>query len=56
MLEKLKIAHKIKSTKIIKSLILKKINYSQNTNVKYKLNHLGEKIINRNILEIKKFI
>ena len=56
MLEKLKIAHKIKSTKIIKSLILKKINYSENTNVKYKLNHLGEKIINRNILEIKKFI
>ena len=56
MLEKLKIARKIKSTKIIKSLILKKINYSENSNVKYKLNHLGEKIINRNILEIKKFI
>ena len=56
MLEKLKIASKIKSTKIAKSLILKKINYLENTKVKYKLNNLGEKIINKNIIEIKKFI
>ena len=56
MLEKLKIAKKIKSTKNLKNLIIKKINYLENTNVKYKLSHLGEKIINRNILEIKKFI
>ena len=56
MLEKLKIAKKIKSTKNLKNLIVKKINYLENTNVKYKLSHLGEKIINRNILEIKKFI
>ena len=56
MLEKLKVAKKIKSTKKLKNLIIKKINYLENTNVKYKLSHLGEKIINRNILEIKKFI
>ena len=55
-LEDLKIANKIKSIKNIKNLILKKINYSTNQKVKYKLNNLGNKIINRNILEIKKFI
>jgi len=40
----------------MKRLILKKINYSGNTLVKYRLNYLGSKIINKNILEIKKFI
>ena len=56
MLEKLKIANKINSIKNIKKLIVKKINYSENRKVKYKLNYLGNKIINKNLLEIKKFI
>ncbi len=56
MLDNLKIASKVKSIKKMKSLVLKKINYSQNLKVKYRLTKLGEKIINRNILEIKKFI
>ena len=56
MLEKLKIANKINSIKNIKNLIIRKINYSENRKVKYKLNYLGNKIINKNLLEIKKFI
>ena len=56
MLENLKIAKKVKSIKNMKSLVLKKINYSENLKVKYRLNKLGERIINRNLLEIKKFI
>ena len=56
MLENLKIAKKVKSIKNMKSLVLKKINYSENLKVKYRLNKLGEKIINLNLLEIKKFI
>ena len=55
-LENLKIARKINAIKDMKKLILKKINYSGNTKVKYRLNYLGDKIINKNILEIKKFI
>ena len=56
MLEKLKIATKINSIKNIKNLVLKRINYSQDKNVKYKINNLGKKIINKNLYEIKKFI
>ena len=56
MLEDLKIANKINSIKNLKNFILKKINYSENKKVKYKLNYLGNKIINKNILEIKKFV
>ncbi len=56
ILEKLRIANKINTIKNIKNIILKKINYSENTKVKYKLNYLGNKIINKNLLEIKKFI
>ncbi len=55
-LENLKIASKINAIKDIKRLILKKINYSGNGKVKHRLNCLGDKIINKNILEIKKFI
>ena len=55
-LEQLKIASKVKSIKSVKDIFLKKINYSENKKVKYKLNYLGNKIINKNILEIKKFI
>ena len=56
MLTNLKIANKINSIKNVKSVILKKINYSGNTKVKNKLDYLGNKIINKNLLEIKKFI
>ena len=56
MLENLKIANKINSIKGIKNQILKKINYTENRKVKYKLSILGNKIISENILEIKKFI
>ena len=56
ILGKLKIYKKINSVKDIKSHVLKKINYSQSFKVEYKLDDLGDKIINKNILEIKKFI
>ncbi len=56
MLTNLKIANKINSIKNVKSVVLKKINYSGNTKVKNKLDYLGNKIINKNLLEIKKFI
>ncbi len=56
MLEKLKVANKINSLKNIKKLILKKIDYSENRKIKHKLNYLGKRIINKNILEIMKFI
>ena len=56
ILRKLKIYKKINSVKDIKSHVLKKINYSQSFKVEYKLDDLGDKIINKNILEIKKFI
>ena len=39
----------------MKKLILKKL-IIQNNKVKYKLKIIGDKIINKNILEIKKFI
>ena len=56
MLSNLKIANKINSVKNIKNFILQKINYSENKKIKYKLNNLGNKIINKNIFEIKRFI
>ena len=56
MLEKLKIASKIKSISNMKNVFLKKINYSRNSRVSKKLNSLGNKIINKNMLEIKKLI
>ncbi len=56
MLNKLKIAKKVSSIKNIKNFVLKKINFPQNKNVKHKINILGDKIINKNLYEIKKFI
>ncbi len=56
ILENLKIATKINSSKNVKKLFLKKFNYSENRTINRKLNLLGNKIINKNILEIKKFI
>ncbi len=56
ILKNLKIADKVNSIRNLKKIILKKINYPENRKVKYKLNYLGNKIINKNIFEIKKFI
>ena len=56
MLQSLKIAIKINSLNSFKSLILKKINFSENKKVKHKLYSLGNEIIKKNISEIKKFI
>ena len=56
ILENLKIATKINSSKNVKKLFLKKFNYSGNRMINRKLNLLGDKIINKNILEIKRFI
>ena len=56
MLNFLKIAKKIKSIKEMKKIILKKINYNQNNKVKNKLKIIGDKILTKNLLEIKKFI
>ena len=56
ILKNLKIANKVNSIRNLKKIILKKINYTENRKVKHKLNYLGNKIINKNIFEIKKFI
>ena len=56
MLNFLKIAKKIKSNKKMKKIVLKKINYNQNNKVKKKLKIIGDKILTKNLLEIKKFI
>ena len=56
LLVNLKIASRINSLKNTKRIVLKKINYSGSRKVNYKLNNLGLKIINKNILEINKFI
>ena len=56
MLNFLKIAKKIKSIKEMKKIVLKKINYNQNNKVKNKLKNIGDKILTKNLLEIKKFI
>ncbi len=56
MLEDLNIATKVNSIKKMKNIIIKKINYSQSSLVNKKLSFLGEKILNKNLFEIKKFI
>ena len=56
MLNFLKIAKKIKSIKEMKKIVFKKINYNQNNKVKNKLKIIGDKILAKNLLEIKKFI
>jgi len=56
MLENLNIATKINSIKRMKNIIIKKINYTQSSSVDKKLNYLGERILNKNLFEIKKFI
>ena len=56
MLKFLKIEKKINSIKELKKIILKKIDYNQNIKVKNKLKNIGDQILTKNLLEIKKFI
>ena len=56
MLNFLKIAKKINSIKEVKKIVLKRINFNQNNNAKFKLKNIGNKILAKNLLEIKKFI
>ena len=56
MLEKLKITRRVNSIKNMKSVVRQKINFLQRDTVNRKLKYLGDKILNKNLLEIKKFI
>ncbi len=55
MLNFLKIAKKINSIKEVKKIVLKRINFNQNNKAKLKLKNIGNKILAKNLLEIKKF-
>ena len=56
MLEKLKITTKVNSIKNMKTVVRQKINYLQKNTVNRKLKYLGNKILDNNLYEIKKFI
>ena len=56
MLNFLKIAKKINSIKEVKKIVIKRINFNQNNKAKYKLKNIGNKILAKNLFEIKKFI
>ena len=56
MLEKLKITRRVNSIKNMKSVVRQKINFLQGNTVNKKLKYLGDKILNKNLYEIKKFI
>ena len=56
MLEKLKITTRVNSIKNMKSVVRQKINFLQRNTVNKKLKYLGDKILNKNFYEIKKFI
>ena len=56
MLEKLKITTRVNSIKNMKSIVRQKINFLQRNTVNKKLKYLGDKILNKNLYEIKKFI
>ena len=56
MLNFLKIAKKINSIKEVKKIVLKRINFNQNNKAKFKLKNIGNKILAKNLLEIKRFI
>ncbi len=56
MLEKLKITRRVNSIKNMKSVVRQKINFLQGNTVNKKLKYLGDKILNKNLFEIKKFI
>ena len=56
ILERLKITTKISSIKNMKSVVRQKINFLKRNSVNKKLKYLGDKILNKNLYEIKKFI
>ncbi len=56
MLEKFKITTRVTSIKNMKSIVRQKINFLQRNRVSKKLKYLGDKILNKNLYEIKKFI
>ena len=56
MLEKLKITRRVNSIKNMKSVVRQKINFLQRDTVNRNLKYLGDKILNKNLYEIKKFI
>ena len=56
MLEKLKISTRVNSIKNMKSIVHQKINFLQRNAVNKKLKYLGDKILSKNLYEIKKFI
>ena len=56
MLKKLKITTRINSMKNMKFVVRQKINFLQRNTVNKKLEYLGDKILNKNLYEIKKFI
>ena len=56
MLEKLKITRRVNSIKNMKSVVRQKINFLQRDTVNRKLKYLWDKILNKNLYEIKKFI
>ena len=56
LLEKLKITTKVNSIKNMKSIVRQKINFLERNRVSKKLKYLGDKILNKNLYEINKFI
>ncbi len=56
ILEKFKITTRVNSIKNMKSIVRKKVNFLQRNTVHKKLKYLGDKILNQNLYEIKKFI
>ena len=56
MLDNFGIASKVNNIKKMENIIIKKINYKQTTIVNNKLSSMGNKILNNNINEIKKYI
>ena len=56
ILEKLKITTRVNSIKNMKTVVRQKINFLQRNKVNKKLKYLGDKILNKNLHEIKKFI
>ncbi len=56
MLKKLKISRRVNSIKSMKFVVQQKINFLQENTVNRKLKYLGDKILNKNLYEIEKFI
>ena len=56
MLKKLKISCKINGISNAEKIIIKNIKYAQSRAINKKLFYLGNKILNKNLIEINKFI